>query len=241
MYVPLAPELAAHVHNLWFPYFGNIQNARVATLAINCGPNEAQSDLLGWQEGGLDITLPAADAWPGQDLHTRPTGYFAAHALGRQPYGFWNFFNPGGDAAANPVHRDHYFNGNLAHLDMVPWATRLNWGHKDLPNNVRDGLRQAGMPVFLAVLGHSPHLKCLVVRGTSAANFLMEVAVLLGDNNFQLEEFAQSPRRRGNYVMKLGHLQLGNRVLHVVSLNQFHDVSGAAAQIISASVNQLLD
>lgn len=138
MYKPLPQDLLPHVvPHLYFPHFGSLLTAAHATFAINCGPPEAKFDSLATRDSRWNVTMSDEETdllINGPKLVERPAFYFRHGQDGTPaglgcptPTGFWSFFNCAEDPANNPIHRSHYFDGTLVHLDAVPWATIKPW------------------------------------------------------------------------------------------------------------------
>jgi hypothetical protein len=145
-------HVPATFEHLYFPHFGQIQNCRVATVGINCGTSEGRYDRCGLRLAGFDVGMTSAQAYAAvPELDSSPNGYFGTLA---NLYGFWSHFTCGGEPAANPLHRDFYANGLLAHVDVTPWATRVRWS--DVPTGTRADLLALGQPVLAATLAGAP-------------------------------------------------------------------------------------
>lgn len=223
--MPFHP-LPAHLHehvlaHQYYPFFGHIHTARVATIAINCGPAEARVDRLGFRRCGLDLTTPLAQQREClHDAATRPLRYFDQDTTPCAD-SFWSFFNPGGPAGENPIHREHYFSGALAHVDVTPWATAKVWSK--VSPHVREGLLALGRPALLETLEAATQLRCLVVRGVTPTTVLADALGApapawqpIGER-FRLAEFT---------------VAVGQRRLPVVALNQFRQISGPVAHAL---------
>lgn len=222
--------LPVHLHehvfpHQYFPFFGRIHTARVATVAINCGPKEARHDRLGFRRCGLDLTRPLdAQAASLLDATTRPRRYFDPDTSPRAD-GFWSLFNPGGRPGVNPVHRDHYVTGRLAHVDVTPWATREVWSQVDAA--VRVELLKLGRPILEATLRAAPNLSCLVVRGVTAAKVLADV--------FGAPQPIWQPVV-GVYSLAQFSVVVAERTLPVVAVNQFRNIVEPVAMELVARV-----
>ncbi len=225
----LPAHLAQHViAHQYYPYFGHIDTAAVATVGINCGPAEGNHDRLRFRADGLNLTVPLAQQAPAlQDTCARPMHYFAAD-MEPQPDGFWNHFNVCGARAANPLHRLRYFGGQLAHVDVTPWATTVGWSQAGAA--VRNELLALGRPVLVETLAQAAQLKCLVVRGRTAATAL---AASLNAGQLNWEHVV------GNYNIAEFVVTVNGREIPipVVAINQFGFLNGAAATALIARVN----
>jgi hypothetical protein len=225
----LPAHLAQHViAHEYYPYFGRIDTAAVATVGINCGPAEGNHDRLNFAADGLNLTLPLAQQAPAlQDTLARPMDYFAAYMV-PQPDRSWNHFNVCGAPAANALHSERYFDGQLAHVDVIPWTTKVGWSEVDAA--VRNELLALGRPVLVETLAQAAQLECLVVRGTTAATAL---AASLDAGPLNWEHVV------GNYNIAEFDVTVNGRNLPipVVAINQFGFLNGAAAAELIARVN----
>ena len=223
----LPAHLAQHViAHQYYPYFGRIDTAAVATVGINCGPAEGEHDRLRFRANGLNLTVPLAQQAPAlQDTCARPMHYFAANVV-PQPDRFWNHFNVCGAPAANPLHRLRYFDGQLAHVDVTPWATTVGWSQVDAA--VRNELLALGQPVLVETLAQAAQLECLVVRGIAAATALA-ASLNAGPLNWR-------PVIRGYRIAEFV-VTVNGRAIPVVAINQFGFLNGAAAAELIARVN----
>ncbi len=223
----LPAHLAQHViAHQYYPYFGRIDTAAVATVGINCGPAEGNHDRLNFAANGLNLTVPLAQqASALQDTCARPMHYFAANVV-PQPDGFWNHFNVCGAPAANALHRLRYFDGQLAHVDVTPWATTVGWGQVGAA--VRNELLALGRPVLVETLAQAAQLECLVVRGVTAATAL---AASLDAGPLNWEHVVD------NYNIAEFDVTVNGRAIPVVAVNQFGFLMGAAATALIGRVN----
>jgi hypothetical protein len=168
------------------------------------------------------------------NLVDRPSYYFL-HRQDRTPAGlgcpaptgvFWSFFNCAEEPANNPIHRSHYFDGTLVHLDAVPWATVKPWSNlKTNHPDVATELTELALPVFYETLRNAPHLLSIFVRGRMAANFLGATGLLKLD----FTPCPSDPR----YQLAKGSMSLPDgRKIEVRAINHFQNISEAAAQAL---------
>lgn len=236
MYVQLPEELLVHVFSkLYFPYFGSLTTASYATFGINCGPGEANFDSLG--TNGIDWNvMHAIEATDrlivNPSLTERPKFYFRFGQLGTpqglghpNPSGFWSFFNCAGAPEQNPIHRDHYFNGSLVHIDGVPWATRQKWStFKNHHPLTAEQMAHLGLASLHQTLENSPEITKIFVRGRTASAFLEAT-------NFGLE-LTWVPIA-AQYWLGTGIMSLNDgRTIDVRAINQFHSITAEAAPAV---------
>lgn len=239
MYCPLPQNLKEHVFpKLYFPYFGSLETATSATLAINCGPPEAQFDSLGTANLDWDVSCNETSTkriFSDPDLLDRPSYYFRHNnpgipaGLGHpNPGGFWSFFNCAGPPNTNPIHREHYFDGSLCHLDIVPWATQSAWSHVPVP--VRGELIRNSTGILSEALMKGKGITTIFVRGRTAADTLIELALhgeqLSWEPNLDWHERIEAPR----YRFLKGTLRFGDkRKIKLKAINHFQNITHEAA------------
>lgn len=242
MYKSLPNILAEHVFpKLYFPYFGSLETATSATLAINCGPPEANFDSLGTLELDWDVTfnLNTTNEIVRDTLLVERPSYYFKHGqpltppgIGHPaPGGFWSFFNCAGPPEVNPIHREHYFDGSSCHLDIVPWATQSAWSHVPVP--VRGELIQNSTGVLPEALIKGKGITTIFVRGRTAADTLIELALhgeqLSWEPNLDWHERIEAPR----YRFLKGTLRFGDkRKIKLKAINHFQNITHEAARAL---------
>lgn len=179
------------------PYFGEISNARIATIGINPSNLEfvdSQGQVLMGTERRLE-TLHSLqlETWCEADGYTvRALAKSCAKYFHLNPYRRW--FDVLERVLAVSGHS--YYRGDLAaHLDLVPYATATKWSL--LSSNVKKSLIIRGRDTLAETITSS-QLELLILNGRSVVNaFIASTGSALAPME---RDHLRLPRRGGNWV-----------------------------------------
>lgn len=155
-------------------FFGDIENAKIATLSLN----PSDKEFLGTNKRLVD-----RDWLPGCPADTAPLSEFEAcevyhSCLGyfqNNPYTTWfgGIFNENGMSGFMKRKYDaSYYEGTLVHLDITPWATSQKW--RDLSEATKNALVSEYAPYLRFILDNLD-LDVIYVNGRSVKETLENV------------------------------------------------------------------
>jgi hypothetical protein len=207
------------------PFFGDIKNSKIATLALN--PSNLEFvDNHGIELSTSENRLPTLktlglDNWNGSDsviknnIFTGCSQYFE-----NRPYNFW--FKKLDYLISGAGYSYYFPDSNACHLDIVPFATKRKWNELDQSQRSLL-LEKAGD--FLGKIINNSQIHTIVANGMSVVTMLEEIS----NQKFDPEnkpEWATS-RGGGNKVMgksflglisKIGNIPL-NKNVRVLGFN----------------------
>ncbi len=169
-----------YVKRCWapVPYFGDLSNARVASVGINPSNKEFENDsgneIVGHKRRFHTLKSLGISCWSEADnCHTQQilescTKYFESD---RNPYDRW--FKPLDKIVAGTG--ASFYCSDACHLDLVPYATTDKWSSPSLKKCQKSKQLSMNRDVIGQLLSVSP-IEVLVLNGKTAVDGFQEAA-----------------------------------------------------------------
>ncbi len=147
-------------------FFGNIETAKVATIGINPAPDAFSSNPTLLERSTLNT-----DDKDFLSFENATKVYNSLITYFEHPEGIHSFFKKL-EAFISPVFCCHYIDGDMVHLDIVPWATNKKW--VKIPQNMKVAFIEEYKNFFVKIIIECD-IKTFFVNGKSVKNQLRDV------------------------------------------------------------------